>query len=244
LASFFLCIFKVLCTLNLSCLTFSDLLQIYLRLISVWLDLPKSGRFSITCIEDFTNFRRSNFMISHFKKQERNTVPFCKRRSYYGGLPNFDLPAWGISNPEGSRRGTFSYTKRYCRSLETCGGFGKTEGGRRHSPSTRVFLSLSHLVPSATDPGGLSLPSLALSLSLSLFLSSSRSSVCLSTARHTFPTCAHCLAPPSQHWGPVLWWTRVQDSNWEGNKIDPTKTVTTLNRKPCSDDELTNWLIW
>jgi hypothetical protein len=104
----------------------------------------------------------------------------------WGAFQIFDLPDSGISNPEGARGGTFSYTKRFWLSLETCGGFGKTEGGRRHSPSTRVFLSLSHLVPSATDPGELSLPSLS--------LSPSRSSVCLSTAPHTFPTYAHCLA--------------------------------------------------
>ncbi len=85
-------------------------------------------------------------------------------------------------------RWTFSYTKMFCRSLETCGGFGKTEGGRRHSPSIRVFLSLSHLVPSATDPGGLSLPSRALSLSLSLSLPLARLFVCLLRGTLSQPT--------------------------------------------------------
>jgi hypothetical protein len=138
-----------------------------LRLISIVLDLSKFGRFSITCIVDFTDFKRCNFMISHFKKTRKKYRSFMQEKVLIWGPSQFstslDLPALGISNPQ-----------------------GKTEGGRRPSPSTRVFLSLSHLVPSATDPGGLSLPSLSLSLSLSLPLA--RLFVCLLRGTLSQPT--------------------------------------------------------
>jgi len=60
---FFLCIFRLLSSLNMSCLIFSHLLQTYLRLTSILLDLPKFGRI-VLCL---SNFERSNFIISRFK---------------------------------------------------------------------------------------------------------------------------------------------------------------------------------
>ncbi len=67
LALSFLCIFRLLSSLTMYCLTFSDLLQTYLRLSSILLDLPQFERI-VLCL---LNFERSNFMISCFKKQKK-----------------------------------------------------------------------------------------------------------------------------------------------------------------------------
>lgn len=83
---FFLCIFRSLPTLNLSCLT-------SLRLTFVLRDLMKSERPNTTCLEPFElsllSFERSNLMISHFKKTRKNSVALSRERSHYRGLLNF-----------------------------------------------------------------------------------------------------------------------------------------------------------
>jgi hypothetical protein len=151
---------------------------------------------------------------------------------------SLDLPASGISNPEGPRYGDLLLYKKVLPKFGDLWRFWENRRRQAAQPKHQSFsFTLSSSPVRDRSPEDSRFPR-SLSLSLSLSLSPSRSSVCLSTARHTFPTYAHSLAPPSQHWGPVLWWTRVQDSNWEGNEIDPTKTVTTLNRKPVA---MTNW---
>jgi hypothetical protein len=124
------------------------------------------------------------WLVTSKNKKIISFLAYAREGLTMGGLPNF-RPT-GLGDLKSGRRpwGDLLVYKKVLAKFGNLWGFWKNS--RRHSPSTRVFLSLSHLVPSATDPGELSLPSLS--------LSPSRSSVCLSTAPHTFPTYAHCLA--------------------------------------------------
>jgi hypothetical protein len=82
LALFFFCIFKLLPSINVFCLIFSDLFETYLHFI---------GFFKIWMIQynSLQNFKRFNLMI---KKTRKKYCCFMQGRSCYGGLSTF-LPA-------------------------------------------------------------------------------------------------------------------------------------------------------
>jgi hypothetical protein len=69
-ALFFLCIFRSLSSLNLSCLTFFHLSQTYLRLTFILLDLSKSGMPNTTCTGSF-NFWKINFYDYSLQKNKK-----------------------------------------------------------------------------------------------------------------------------------------------------------------------------
>lgn len=41
----------------------------------------------------FSNFEKSSFMISHFKKTKKNIVALCKQKSHHRGISNFQPPS-------------------------------------------------------------------------------------------------------------------------------------------------------
>lgn len=83
--------------------------------------------------------------------------------------------------------------KKVLPSLETFEGFGKIESDKQHSPSTIIFLSFSPFSSSFISSYPRQIPN-ELHFVCLFFLFPFRSSVCLSIARHTFPTHTHCLA--------------------------------------------------
>jgi hypothetical protein len=74
-ALFFLCIFRLLSSLNLSCLTFFHLSHTYLRLTFILLDF-QNPECPIQLVHGLSIFGRSIFMIIHFRKTKNNIIDF------------------------------------------------------------------------------------------------------------------------------------------------------------------------
>jgi len=108
---FFLSIFKLLPSLNLSCVIF---FQTYLYLLPFyWIFWNPKG--PVQFVLGLLNFKKISFMISYFSKNKKKISLFYASESLPLGGPfefstSLSLLTSKISNPKGPHSGTFFYT--------------------------------------------------------------------------------------------------------------------------------------